>query len=78
MPVELDKPLGASVTLLVATRLVDGMLSSFGLLAFASICLATGQNAHAKDVQRPLMSAQERARLLAACPAYEHYARFAQ
>ncbi|KAG9933215.1 glycoside hydrolase family 125 protein, partial [Aureobasidium melanogenum] len=52
------------------------MLSSLALLAFTGICLATGDNAHAKDPQRPLRSAQERAKILAACPAYEHYARF--
>ncbi|KAG9699074.1 glycoside hydrolase family 125 protein, partial [Aureobasidium melanogenum] len=52
------------------------MLSSLALLAFTGICFATGDNAHAKDPQRPLRSAQERAKILAACPAYEHYARF--
>ncbi|KAH0348956.1 glycoside hydrolase family 125 protein, partial [Aureobasidium melanogenum] len=52
------------------------MLSSLTFLAFTGICLATGDNAHAKDPQRPLRSAQERAKILAACPAYEHYARF--
>ncbi|KAI4720768.1 hypothetical protein E4T48_02974 [Aureobasidium sp. EXF-10727] len=52
------------------------MLSSLTLLAFAGICLGTGDKTHAKTPQRPLRSAQERAKILAACPAYEHYARF--
>ena len=47
------------------------------LLVLAGLCseAVAGENAH---VQSPLKSAKEKAKLLAACPAYEHYARFPQ
>lgn len=54
------------------------MFSPVAVLGFAAICLAVGEKAPAKDAQRPLKSPQERAKILAACPAYEHYARFSQ
>lgn len=54
--------------------------STLLMLAATYLGFADGQDeqAHAKDAQRLLKSPQERAKILAACPAYEHYARFPQ
>ena len=50
--------------------------SKGALLALAAVCLDVVSSA--KGGQTPLKSSKDKAKYRAACPAYEHYARFMQ
>lgn len=52
--------------------------STAALLALACLCFDSGYCAAGDGHQRPLKSSKEKAKIMAACPAYEHYARFPQ
>lgn len=49
--------------------------TTFGLLA--SLCIA-GVHCVGESNQNPLKTSKDKAKILAACPAYEHYARSMQ
>lgn len=54
-----------------------GTLAATSLL-LSGLCIEHALCASEGTPQKPLKGARERARILAICPAYEHYARFAQ